>query len=182
MFFIYLMAIEDEEERKSLEALYYKYRHQCMHMVRRYTDDKDEAEDMVQEVFVRIIKHKDEYLRLSESNFEALLVTIVKNLGIDDYRRRSRIVLASDTYEEQIISKTLPTDRKAILQDQLKSVMDEIHKYDEKTQLIMYYKSLLIPTKVIADMMEMPYKTVENKIYRVRKELKEKLNGDDFFD
>lgn len=182
MFFIYLMTIEDEEERKRIEDLYYKYRYHCMHLAKAYTDDNDEAEDMVQETFVRIIKHKDEYLNLSCSEFEALLVTIVKNLGIDEYRRRRKVANAIRRHEEIIVSRALPTETKFILQEELREVLEELHKYDEETQLIMYYKSLMIPTRIIAEMLDIPYKSVETKIYRVRKELKEKIKGDDFFD
>lgn len=182
MFFIYLMTIEDEEERRRIEDLYYKYRYQCLHLAKSYTKDDDEAEDMVQETFVRIIKHKDEYLKLNCSDFEALLVTIVKNLGIDEYRRRKKVANAVRRHEEIIMSRAMPTETKVILQEELRTVLEELHKYDEDIQLIMYYKSLLIPTKIIAEMLDMPYKTVETKIYRVRKELKEKIKGDDIFD
>ena len=182
MFFIYLMTIEDEEERRSIEELYHKYRYHCFHMARKYTEDDDEAEDMVQEVFVRIIKHKDEYLKLNSSDFEALLVTIVKNLGIDDYRRRRRIVRMTEEHEELIVSRALQTETKVILQEDFKTVIDALHKYDKNTQLMMYYKCLAIPTKNIAEMLNMPYKTVETKIYRVRKELKEIIKGDDILD
>jgi len=87
MFFIYLMTIEDEEERKSIEELYYKYRYQCFHMAKKYVSNDELAEDMVQETFVRIIKHRKEYLKLSGREFEALLVTIIKNLAKDEYKK-----------------------------------------------------------------------------------------------
>lgn len=181
MFFIYLMTIEDEEERKRIEDLYYKYRYHCLHLSKKYTDSGADAEDMVQEVFTRIIKHKDDYLKLSCSEFEALLVVMVKNLGIDEYRKRKRIVHITDENEELIVGRALPTETKVIIQEEFRHVIEYLRNYDEKTRLMMYYKSLQIPTRDIAEMLGMTFKTVETKIYRVRKDLKEKLKGDDFF-
>lgn len=182
MFFICLMSIESDEERKSIEEIYYRYRYQCLYMAKKYTDNDEEAEDMVQETFVRLIRHKEEYLKLSYKDIEALLVTIMKNIGIDIYRKKRRILMASEQYDEYIASNLLPTEAKVMLQEDLKRVLEEIHKYDSDTQLIMYYKCLAIPTKTIAKMMNMPYKTVETKIYRVRRELKDKVKDDDIFE
>lgn len=182
MFFIYLMTIEDEEERKSIEELYYKYRYQCFHMAKKYVSSDELAEDMVQETFVRIIKHRKEYLKLSGREFEALLVTIIKNLAKDEYKKARNKDIYMEDYGEDIISKDISIETKVILDDELKRVFEELKKMGEDVELIMYYKSLKIPTNIIAEMMGMSYKNVEMKIYRARKKLKEIFKGENYFD
>jgi len=68
------------------------------------------------------------------------------------------------------------------LDDELKRVFEELKKMGEDVELIMYYKSLKIPTNIIAEMMGMSYKNVEMKIYRARKKLKEIFKGENYFD
>ena len=182
MFFIYLMTIEDEEERKSIEELYYKYRHQCFYMAKKHVSSDELAEDMVQETFVRIIKHRKEYLKLSSREFEALLVTIIKNLAIDEYKRPKNRDIYMEDYGADIISREPSVENKIILDDELKRVLEELKKMGEDVELIMYYKSLKLPTNVIAEMMGMTYKNVEMKIYRARKKLKEIFKEENYFD
>lgn len=182
MFFIFLMTIDDPEERQQIEDLYNKHRYHCLHIARRYAHSEEDAEDMVQDVFVRVIKHKDEYLYLDEEEFKALLVTITKNLGIDIKRREKRHAIIEQEYGFQINTRAMPTETVVLIQEDYKRVMEEIDKLSEADQLIMYYRSLSIPVQTIAEMMDMPFKTVETKLYRIRKKLKEKLAEDDFFD
>ena len=182
MFFIYLMTIEDEEERKSIEELYYKYRYQCFYMARKCVSNDEIAEDIVQETFVRIIKHRKEYLKLSSSEFEALLVTIVKNLVKDEYKKAKNRDVYMEDYGADIISRGTSVENKVILDAELKRVLEELRKMGEDVELIMYYKCLNIPTNVIAEMMGMTYKNVEMKIYRTRKKLREILKRENYFD
>lgn len=182
MFLFYLMTIEDEEERKSIEELYYKYRYQCFYMAKKYVSNDELAEDMVQETFVRIIKHRKEYLKLSCSEFEALLVTIIKNLAKDEYKSaRNREVFMED-YGAEIISRDASVENKVILDDELKRVLEELKKMGDEVELMIYYRSLEIPTNVIAEMMGTTSKNVEMKLYRARKKLKQILKREKYFD
>ena len=55
--------------------------------------------------------------------------------------------------------------------------MEELQNYDEVSRFIMYYKSLELPDKTIAAILDIPCRTVQTKVYRIRKELREKYKG-----
>lgn len=182
MFFIYLMTIEDEKERKDIEARYYEHRHQCMYIARKYTNDPYYAEDMVQEAFLKIIEHRKDYLKLSCNEFYGLLVTIIRNIARDGFKKSKPIIVSIDELGENVEGKGLLPDEKAIMKDELETVFAELDKLDEETRLVMQYRSLGLNTATIADMMGLKFKTVEMKIYRTRKKLKAALKGDKIFD
>ncbi len=177
MFFIYLMAIEDEAERASIAELYERHRYHCLHMARKFNYNADEAEDVVQEVFVRIIKHKDDYLKLNDDEFKALLVTIIRNIARDEMRRKANAPDVSDGFEERANKTGMSPERLYAIHEKYNAVMNELQKYDETSRLIMYYKSLEIPDKTIAEILDVSCRTVQTKVFRIRKELREKYKG-----
>lgn len=177
MFFIYLMAIEDEAERASIAALYARHRYHCLHMARKLDYNAHDAEDIVQEVFVRIINHKDDYLKLNDEEFKALLVTIIKNIVKDDLKKKAGNPHVSDGFEERAKIKGMSPERLYIIHERFNAIMEELQNYDEVSRFIMYYKSLELPDKTIAAILDIPCRTVQTKVYRIRKELREKYKG-----
>lgn len=177
MFLMYLMSIDDEAERKSIEELYKTYKYQCFYMALKRVNDKAAAEDIVQETFVQIIKHRKRYLKLSSKDFERLLVIIVRNKVID-YMRKERpdvLSLENDVYCELISEETLPEDI-VISRQELELAREAISRLDEMSRIILEYKYLLDASyEEIADMTGMKCKTVEMRLYRARKKIKEMM-------
>lgn len=177
MFLMYLMSIDDEAERKSIEELYKTYKYQCFYMALKRVNDKAAAEDIVQETFVQIIKHRKRYLKLSSKDFERLLVIIVRNKVID-YMRKERpdvLSLENDVYYELISEETLPEDI-VISRQELELAREAISRLDEMSRIILEYKYLLDASyEEIADMTGMKCKTVEMRLYRARKKIKEMM-------
>lgn len=177
MFLMYLMSIDDEAERKSIEELYKTYKYQCFYMALKRVNDKAAAEDIVQETFVQIIKHRKRYLKLSSKDFERLLVIIVKNKVID-YMRRERpdvLSLENDVYYELTSEEALPEDI-VISRQEFELAREAISRLDEMSRIILEYKYLLDASyEEIADMTGMKCKTVEMRLYRARKKIKEMM-------
>ena len=68
-----------------------------LRIARRFSRSDDDAEDIVQEAWVRVL----EYIReTAVNNEEAFLATTVRNLAINDYRRNRIIRYEPDTLEE----------------------------------------------------------------------------------
>ncbi len=65
----------------------------------RFTSGVETAEDLTQEVFVRIYKTLDQY-DAKQGDLSNWLMRLARNLIIDDYRRRQRN--PQDTYAEDV--------------------------------------------------------------------------------
>ena len=65
-----------------------EYGHRIYAMAYRLTGNRHEAEDLAQDVFVRVDRNLDKY---SPGTFEGWLYRITKNLFLDRIRRRRRI-------------------------------------------------------------------------------------------
>src|SRR5437879_422409 len=71
---------------EAFSALVGKYKHQLMNFVYRYLGDYDDADDVVQETFVRVFRHKDSYEPVAK--FSTWIYTIASNLAKSQLRRR----------------------------------------------------------------------------------------------
>ncbi len=73
-------------EMGSIEELYQKYHQELNHFLIYLGVKKGEAEDLVQEVFIRVLKTK--CLFKGESSERTWLYTIAKNIAIDHFRKQ----------------------------------------------------------------------------------------------
>ncbi|MEM5594086.1 sigma-70 family RNA polymerase sigma factor [Niallia circulans] len=70
----------------SIEELYERYSQELIHFLIYLGVKKEEAEDLVQEVFIRLLKTK--CLFKGESSERTWLYTIAKNIAIDHFRKQ----------------------------------------------------------------------------------------------
>ena len=78
-------AAEDQAE---LGILVRRYRNQLYNFVYRFVNDRETAEDIVQETFVRCMRHKHQYPNIEQVS--TWLYTIAGNLAKTELRRRKR--------------------------------------------------------------------------------------------
>ncbi|WP_400246594.1 RNA polymerase sigma factor [Niallia sp. JL1B1071] len=70
----------------SIDELYRQYNQELIHFLLYLGVKKEEAEDLVQEVFIRVLKTK--CLFKGESSERTWLYTIAKNIAIDHFRKQ----------------------------------------------------------------------------------------------
>ncbi|MBI1805122.1 MAG: sigma-70 family RNA polymerase sigma factor [Ignavibacteriae bacterium] len=70
-----------------------RYKDQLMNFVYRYVGDYDDADDIVQDVFVRVYRNKNAYKPIAK--FSTWIYTIATNLAKTELRRRKRHSLFS---------------------------------------------------------------------------------------
>ncbi len=74
--------------REAFGALVGRYKDQLTNYVYRFLDDRDGADDVVQEVFLRVYDKKDSYRPIAK--FSTWIYTIAANLSKTELRRRKR--------------------------------------------------------------------------------------------
>ena len=91
-----LDALSDEElviahlhgRNGAFEDLYRRYRDRLVHFVTRKTGDGDQAQDLVQEAFIRVTRHLHRFD--TSKKFSTWVYTIASNLSKNELRNRSR--------------------------------------------------------------------------------------------
>jgi len=83
-----LMARVAEEDERAFPELVRRYQGRVTNLVSRVLNDRECADDLAQEVFVRVFVHRRNYRR--GSKFSTWLFTIAANLAKNEIRRRVR--------------------------------------------------------------------------------------------
>jgi len=137
---------------------------------------REEAEDAVQEAFVRAWDRLEQFD--TRRSFRPWLLKIVTNEARDRIRSRSRrerlrLRAARDTDFERAGASP---EAEVVTRERMQAVLDEINLLGEDDQTIMTYRYVLdLPTVEIAELLDMPHGTVRSRISRARERLRQRL-------
>lgn len=151
-----------------------RYKNLVYSVVVRMVNDREEANDLAQDVFLKIYKNLDKYY--PDYKFSTWVIRISTNHVID-YRRKNRCEtqslddmeyepgIAGDSPEDEYMKK----ERREMLDDMVNALPD-MYKVP-----IMLYHWQGLSYQEISDITEQPLSKVKNRIFRGRKMLKENL-------
>ncbi len=141
------------------------------------TKNMDDAKDLFQETAFRAITNRDKFR--PGTNFKAWLFTIMKNIFINNYRKRVKANTIIDATDNQyfINSITVSTPNRAESEIMMKELTYMVNELEESIQVpfVMYYQGFKY--QEIADDLNLPLGTVKSRIFFARKELKGKINN-----
>lgn len=139
------------------------------------TRDSDTARDLMQETMYKALANKDKYN--IGTNIKAWLYTIMRNIFINNYRRKVRQNTVFDNtpndflldYNQAAVTNTAEVNLK------LKDIQLSIHKLPGifKDPFVMYYEGYKY--NEIAAVLREPLGTIKSRIHFARKLLKEQL-------
>jgi RNA polymerase sigma factor (sigma-70 family) len=165
-----MTAIEFSSQLLSLETGLRKFAY-------RLSSKKDDADDLVQETFLRVLQKKDSYLE--NVNFKSWTFTIMKNIFVDSYRRNRK----RDTYGDKGIDSLTILQINPVSFENPDStysaleILQSIEQLEEKLRIPfnMYvegYKYI-----EIADKLNINLGTIKNRIFLTRKQLMAQLSN-----
>lgn len=154
----------------NLEELYEKYATDVLRVSYFYLGDRQRAEDVCQDVFVRLMTNAPE---LQEGREKAWLLKVALNRCRDLWRGAwvKRVVLGSPTFE------LIPAPDDSERRDDEEEVMTAVHKLPpafREVIMLFYYQGYGISE--IAEMLELPEGTISSRLSRARKKLEQILN------
>ncbi len=140
----------------------------------KFTGKHDEAEDLTQDVFLKIFKSLDTFDR--RANFQTWLVSVSRNLCIDHYRsvRKERETIDRDVDAGDLTPAAQTVSPMAALEQRdrvelLKKAMDQLPPTLRSAVLLRDIQELSY--QEIADRLRLPEGTVKSRINRGRTEL-----------
>src|SRR3954447_21238232 len=139
------------------------------------THDADAAKDLFQETLFRALANKEKYN--VGTNIKAWLYTIMRNIFINNYRRKARqnTVLDSTPNEFLLDYNQTTASNSAEANLQLKEIQSSIHELPEifKKPFLLYFDGFKYHE--IAVMLKEPLGTIKSRIHFARKLLKAQI-------
>lgn len=162
-------------DEKAFEKLYRLFSEKIYHLSRRMNLGHEDAEGVVQEVFLKIWKNRTQLN--PELSINAYLIAIVRSLVIKKVKKDARF-FAFQQYNIPIIqglSSSGPEDD-LIFEEfhQLTSdIIQQLPNSQQKIFILRNFENLSV--EEIAEQLQLSRRTVENQIFRANKTVKEKL-------
>lgn len=159
-----------------------KYQHRVFNVIYRIVGDRQEAEDVAQEVFIAVFKHIDGFR--GDSKFSTWLFRIASNRAKNRVkylarRNKQQHQDLEDTPESNIDDNPVGgghadrPDREAMGRELEGIIQEGLEELNEKHRtVIVLYDIENLSYEEISDALDLPEGTVKSRLYRARSQLK----------
>jgi RNA polymerase sigma-70 factor (ECF subfamily) len=163
-----LMQSVCKGERAAFETLYDRYFNKLVWYAQRFIDDLHQAEDAVQEVFVKIIEKPESFdaARKFSSWIYSVTANACKNI-LRDTQNRSRILDENVSGRSETHALQQHGLDYELLRNRIKGAYKELSEKEKSIFVLRFEQELSI--KEIADVMAIPEGSVKSGIYYLLK-------------
>lgn len=178
-----MSAAYQSEDRKVFDELVHRYHKQAYNIAYRMTENHADAEDLIQDTFLKAYRFFDRYKR--DMPFENWLYRIMSNIFVDWLRRRPKVHMRSldepIQHEEGHSTLDLPDSAdspealalSSELDSNMQSALGTLPKDFRLTVILSDIEGLSY--EEVSDVMGCSIGTVRSRLHRGRKLLREKL-------
>ena len=181
-----LVSRAQKGSEKAYRELLGRYQRPVFSLIYRMVRDREQAEDLAQETFIRVFNHIDRYD--PQFKFSSWIFKIATNLTIDAIRKKEPVTVSIDgsryaTTADEIEASTITVEIRDENPEELlvaKELGGEIE--DAIGRLRPEYRTAILlrhvdgrPYEEIAEIMAVPLGTVKTYIHRARHELRDSL-------
>ena len=177
-----LALLARKGDSRAFAELVHLYGDKLYQLAYRMTGNRQDAEDVVQETFLRVYRNLDRYDE--NLKFSTWIYRIASNLCIDRLRKR-RIVYSLDAAgaerEDLDGYSALPADERTpehevVLTETQRAVRQAIETLPVKYRAVMMLRYLQdLSLQEIAEVLELPVTTVMTRVHRAREYLRRKV-------
>ena len=173
-------------DQSAWDVIVHQYWRKVFNVAYKFVGRHDEAEDLAQDIFLKVFKSLDTFDR--RANFQTWLISVSRNLCIDHYRsvRKERETINRDVDASELspasqnegpIAAIEQRDRVILLRQALAALPESLRK------AVLMRDIQERSYQEIADTLRLPEGTVKSRINRGRTELARqirKLRGEDY--
>ena len=158
------------------EEIVSQYSRKIFNLAYRFTSSVSAAEDLTQEVFIRIYKTLDQY-DSKQGDLSNWLMRLARNLIIDDYRHRQRnpqnsMADAVDDHQYHLRAVGTSAQREIERKELASQVQEGIDKLPDDLRTCVILRDIEeLSYQEIVDVLKIPEGTVKSRINRGRIEL-----------
>ena len=150
---------------------YEEYRQSVFFYICRRIEDKDDAEDLIQDAFLRLLEYR---MMIRRDTLKYFLFTIVRNL-LNDYLRRYYKRQEIDRYLYDTLPVTTVEPESRMVADELRRLesrrVSALPEQRRKVYIMSRFQDK--PAEDIAEELKLSQRTVENHLFISRKEVRE---------
>lgn len=159
----------------AFEELVRRHQKNVLNLVFRYLGDASFAEDVAQEVFLKVYRARAGYE--PKAKFSTWLYRVTVNHCLNEIRSRksqpARMELVDDLLEESSVLEAGERLRKAEIQQAVKAAIDSLPEHQRMAVILARYEELSY--EEIAATMGISLEAVKSVLHRAKDGLKEKL-------
>ena len=162
-------SLKREFEEKILEHIDSLY-----NLAIRMTQNEQDAEDLVQEASLKAYRHFDKFK--PGTNFKAWIMTILRNLYINKYRKKLKepVKIEFEEVENFISLPEISGVHEEIFSEMIRNSVDKLPQELRMVITLFYVDGFTY--KEIAKITEVPLGTVMSRLYTARQILKRQLS------
>lgn len=171
-----LMSLLANGGQSAFDELYKRYSRPMLNFFYRLLDrDRERAEDMLHDLFLKIIE-KPEFYDDSKS-FRAWFYTLAGNMVRNEYRSRQ----VSNDYERNVtVQPEQLTDGPEVALDRKlfeRQLQSEIDRFDPEQNMLFQLRFVEeMAVRQIAEILECPEGTVKSRLFHLTRQLAKKLS------
>jgi RNA polymerase sigma factor (sigma-70 family) len=173
-----MLAVRDGEVDK-LGILFERHHRALFEFFSRMTGDRAASQDLVQDVFFRILKYRNTYR--NESQFTTWMYHIARNTRFDQFKKRRPETVTTEANVD-IPSDNISAAKKLERDQQAELLRQALMKLpDDKRELLVLARYAEMKYEQIAGLLAVDVGTVKVRVYRAMKELREiylKVSGE----
>ncbi len=180
-----MLLVREADDRQAFAELVGRYQHRLVGVMHHLVGRPEEAEDLAQEVFLRVYRTRQKYS--PKAKFATWLFTIANNLALNALRDRRRKRVVSLDPPDPAASGSWQTDQLAANRDQppaqslqqaelavvIRQALDQLN--DRQRMAVVLNKFEDMNYAEIAEVMGLSTKAVKSLLSRARSRLRECL-------
>ena len=169
-----LYSVEGARSELDLTALAETYSGLLFRVAYSVLRSRTEAEDVVQDVFVRILKRRPDVLTVRD--LRVWLIRIAWNLSIDR-RRRIRPEQIDEDFAKSLVATNAPADEALDDAQRMKAVLLELEKLPRTERQVLLLSTVEeLETPEVAKVLGRSESAVRALLFRARTRLRERLD------
>jgi RNA polymerase sigma-70 factor (ECF subfamily) len=170
--------MEDARSETDLASLVDTYSTLLFRVAHSILRSQAEAEDVVQDVFVRVLEHRGSLAGVRD--MRVWLVRIAWNLAIDR-RRRKRPEQMDEVFARSLVARSVPADKALDEAQRMKSVLREMERLPKAERDVLLLSAIdELGTAEMAEVLGRSESAVRALLFRARARLRERLEeGED---
>lgn len=178
-----MIRVKEDDDQRAFQILVQRYRKPILNFVYRFTGNQDMAEDLSQDVFLRLWMSSRTYLPLSK--FTTFLYTIAKNLCLNALAKSRNSPYVQSLNEVDLDNSNLngladlssSPEREAIAREIGNKVEEAVSKLSPEHRLVFVLTQYHgLPYQEVAQIVQCPIGTVASRKNTAIKQLREKLS------
>lgn len=184
---LFLLALEalEESERELLGRLYFDYSKKVKEMAMSILHSDRQADDIVNDTFLKVIRYKEEFFDVSEDERIRLIIICTRSICFNIYNRNKKIRFESlESFyrdeDDKDVGLDLPADidlLKKLVEEEtgafLQSAIDRLESPAREMIILKFYHEM--KNTEIAEFFKMKQATVNTIIHRSIKRLRKEL-------